>query len=87
MERELDESAKRRALETPGETNARLRREMEPIFKEVADLDQIKYEMEEYKQEKAATRTFRWYTALGAVSIGKGVHDRNKIWSYVDPGP
>ena len=43
---------------------------MEPIFKEVADLDQIKYEVEEYKEEQAATRTFRWYTAFGLVTLG-----------------
>merc|ERR1719447_1111237 len=53
----------RQALETPGETEARLRREVEPIFKEIADLDQMKYEIEEYHTEQNATKTFRWGTA------------------------
>ena len=49
----------RQALETPGETEARLRREVEPIFKEIADLDQMKYEIEEYHKEKVKLRTHK----------------------------
>ena len=47
----------RQALETPGETEARLKREVEPIFKEIADLDQMKYEIEEYHKEQVGCNT------------------------------
>ena len=57
----------KRALETPGETEARLRREMEPVFKEVADFDQMKYEMEEYHKEKVIKR-FTFYSNLTFIS-------------------
>ena len=49
----------RQALETPGETEARLRREVEPIFKEIADLDQMKYEIEEYHKEQVKIKTYK----------------------------
>ena len=46
----------KQALETPGETEARLRKEVEPIFKEIADLDQMKYEIEEYHKEQVISK-------------------------------
>jgi len=55
VDQALAEAEQRRLVETPGERNARLAKEMEPIFKEVADMDQLKYELAEYKQEKAAS--------------------------------
>ena len=52
LQLEAEDAQKRRMLETPGEREARLRREMDTIYKEVADMDQIKYEVEEFKEER-----------------------------------
>merc|ERR1711892_554130 len=71
IERLVIESEDRRAIETPGEKKARLRREMEPIFSEVADMDQIKYEIQEVKHERAATHIMR-FGLLGSILLAIG---------------
>ena len=48
-----------------------MRREMEPIFSEVADMDQIKYEIQEVKHERAATHIMR-FGLLGSILLAIG---------------
>ena len=77
LQLEAEDAQKRRMLETPGEREARLRREMDTIYKEVADMDQIKYEVEEFKEERVRLHIIFWIFEIWSLWLDSSVIERS----------